>query len=138
MITVSLSGDRELYQKLSAMSNAAASDVLEKGVVAGATIVQKGAQARVRRRSNKLAGAIKVAVGEKSRDRAVAGVRISRKGFYWRFIEFGHVIKRTRKGPVVGHAPAYPFLRPAFDESKDQIKDVVADTIRNAILGAVR
>lgn len=34
---------------------------------------------------------------------------------YWAFVEFGHdVVDET--GQVIGHAPAHPFARPAWEE----------------------
>ena len=41
-------------------------------------------------------------------------------------VELGHAIKFSKGGKVMGHVPAQPFLRPAADESKEQVvKEIV-------------
>jgi HK97 gp10 family phage protein len=51
-----------------------------------------------------------------------------RKEAYWgQFIEFGHAIKRERRGPVLGYYPPRPFLRPACEIVKERIKSIISE-----------
>ncbi|QDV56513.1 HK97 gp10 family phage protein [Rosistilla oblonga] len=36
-------------------------------------------------------------------------------------VEFGHDITRTKGGPVFGHVPPYPFMRPAIDATRSEV-----------------
>jgi len=73
--------------------------------------------------------------------------------FYWRFVEFGHKFvprntKRSKTGRTVGwkahrkaaeleygtaSAPAYPFMRPAYESKKHEAVDVMTRTLAEQI-----
>lgn len=73
--------------------------------------------------------------------------------FYWRFVEFGHKFvprnnKRGKTGRTVGwkahrkaaeleygtaSAPAYPFMRPAYESKKQEAVDVMTRTLAEQI-----
>lgn len=78
----------------------------------------------------------------------------SNPAFYWRFVEFGHkfvprnsrVSKRTgkkvgwkahRKAAELEYgtasAPAYPFMRPAFESMKGEAVDMMSKTLQEQI-----
>jgi phage gpG-like protein len=40
-------------------------------------------------------------------------------------IEFGHDVKVSKDGAVVGHAPARPFLGPAADAVADRLPEII-------------
>lgn len=44
-------------------------------------------------------------------------------------VELGHSIKFQKDGKVYGHVPAQPFLRPAADESKEQVVKTIVNGI---------
>lgn len=61
---------------------------------------------------------------EHTEDRMVQAIQISGDGFYWRFVEFGTV-----------HAPAHPFIRPAFTSTRTQAAGEIRDSMRDVVLG---
>lgn len=48
-------------------------------------------------------------------------------------LELGHAIKFQKDGKVMGHVAPRPFLRPAADESEQQVTDVIVDGINKAL-----
>jgi len=61
----------------------------------------------------------------RTQDKAVTDVGMERwHAFYGRFPELG-----------TSHMPAEPFLRPAFDQTKNSVVDEVAEQLRRRILG---
>jgi HK97 gp10 family phage protein len=55
--------------------------------------------------------------------------------FYTKRVEFGHVLKGHRPGKVtLGHVPANPFIRRAFEASKDE----AADSMKRGIIEAIK
>lgn len=61
---------------------------------------------------------------EHTPDRLVQAIKVSADSFYWRFVEFGTV-----------HAPAHPFIRPAFTSTRTQAAGEIRDSMRDVILG---
>ena len=61
---------------------------------------------------------------EHTEDRMVQAIKVSGDGFYWRMVEFGTV-----------HAPAHPFIRPAFSSTRTQTAGEIRATMRDVILG---
>ena len=53
--------------------------------------------------------------------------------YYAPFVEFGHSQKPGRYVPAIGkrlvadRVPAYPYLMPAYDQSKDAINDLISE-----------
>lgn len=150
---VRVDGLKELQDKLLAIgiefgAKAAISPV-RSALRKGAVVIQKSAQARVRRKTGTLADNIIVTSrGQGARDgfidmkvtvRAKAtAYKVNRKNirlgrinleyknygplFYARFLEFG-----------TSHQPAYPFLRPAFEENKETVLPIIRQALSDAI-----
>jgi HK97 gp10 family phage protein len=57
----------------------------------------------------------------------------SKKAFYGQFVEKGHVLRKKRKGPVIGHVPAYPFLRPAIEQNVHQAVEIMRKRIAEGL-----
>lgn len=99
----------------------------------GVKVVRDQAKARVPVRTGKLKAGIKVRALRRSRTRL--GIRVtlptreelglpsSTPGYYPASVEFG---RRTKDGRRVG---AKPFLRPAWDESKERMMRVFATSL---------
>ncbi len=49
-------------------------------------------------------------------------------------LELGHNVRFGKDAPVVGYAQPRPFLRPAADESKKDIKRAVIDAVNEALV----
>lgn len=71
--------------------------------------------------------------------------------FYWKFVEFGHRVgtrksgylkKRTRPdgagGKSSGDVPAQPFMRPAFEATKNQAAVAIRDALKRQIEEAAK
>ncbi len=63
----------------------------------------------------------------RSQDTAVTHVGPTKEAYYGRFLEMGTV-----------YEPAEPFLRPALDETKNDVVDTIAEHLRNVILRGIR
>jgi len=48
-------------------------------------------------------------------------------------LELGHAIRFKKGGPTHGRVAPRPYLRPAADESKEQVLDIVAKAMNRAI-----
>lgn len=93
-------------------------------------------------RSSYVKAANELLRGGKASVVALAGV--STKAFYAQFLEYGYALvrggysRRTqsgRRGPgrVVGHVPAKPFIRPAYEASKNLALRVIGDRLWKGI-----
>lgn len=108
-----------------------------------ATIGLKAARNNVKRESGALAKSLKKRARTYGRGSALVMVGPDRKFTteyrgkkrrpvkYAHLVEFGH--KVVRGGKVVGHVPPKPFLRPAFDSKKEDMKKKYADEIGKAL-----
>ena len=49
--------------------------------------------------------------------------------YYAKYVEYGHAVRSgwKVKGPVVGHVPPHPFLRPAADAIAAQVGDAIVE-----------
>lgn len=110
------------------------------------------AKAKIRSKSGDLARSIKVRAGKNTRDQVrlvIIGGGVNAKGethtgeqFYGSFVELGHRQGKRPSKSAVGterdtrrHVPAYPFLRPAFDETASQVADAVNGAIDDLTKG---
>jgi len=133
-VKIEIIGASKLKLQLERLSDNLAAETLERAALAGAEIVREDASRRAPRQTGKLARSIVAEVASKSRNEVSVHVGPSEDAFYGMFVEFGHAIKKSRKGSVLGHVPAKPFLRPAFDENEDRVKNEVGRVLRAALL----
>lgn len=154
---VSVHGLRELEAQLLAIGQEygpkAALSPVRRALGKAGKIVQASAQAKVHRKSDTLAEniivttyrkppegqiGVKVTVrakakGYKSNSRNVRSGKIGLSYnfygplFYGSFLEFG-----------TSHQPAYPYMRPAFEENKNTLPGIIRDELAKAIDATVR
>jgi HK97 gp10 family phage protein len=132
---VGLSGVGPTLKKLKRVEDKLQKRVLGKAVRDGAAIIARAMVAKAPKETHTLAVSIDkrdkwyrrrtvlfIAVGPatKAGRETPLGYRLPTK--YVHLIEFG-----TR------HAPAQPFLRPAFDENADRVKQAIIDRIVKAL-----
>lgn len=55
------------------------------------------------------------------------------EGYHGHLIEFGHRIV-TKKGRIIGATRPNPFMEPAFNSTKDQVKSNIAESIAKILL----
>jgi hypothetical protein len=157
MLLVGLDGKEELNRKLNALAECAQGPVLEDAALEGVAPFLDAANMRVARKRGVLASTLSANVVEVDQDHAdvdagALGSSIAH------LVEYGHVqvkggkVSRAKTsagiaaaklsgdftGTVVGHVPAHPFLRPAYDETRDQMVEGVADRIRKAVEEAAK
>lgn len=127
-VSVKTEGFAELERKLLDLGAAASKTVMRGALMSGLTPMVKRARERVAKRTGALAKSIrKRSMITKGNDFAAdVGIHMSSKrkeaGWRWHFEEFGTSKQRAR-----------PFIRPAFDETKDEVvarfKDEMAKRI---------
>jgi HK97 gp10 family phage protein len=146
-------GLEELGRRLMALPEAIARGPAEDAMLAGAKVIQKAAQQKAPVKTGKLRKAIRVRKSSNLDARRAAGetleadasVYIAKgEGHIARFNEFGtgpHTIVAhgggaiAIGGEVVGKSvdhpgqPARPFMRPAFDTSKEAATQAIRDTL---------
>ena len=110
--------------------------LVDKALLAAAEPVRQEASRRAPVRTGRLASSI---VAERERPRRhLRRVRVgpNKEAYYGLFVELGHVIRvggSGRKGKVLGHVPARPFLRPALDARADEAVRIAAETVRSGL-----
>ena len=140
-ISVKIEGGEALARALKRLGPAAA-EIMGAAVVAGGRIIAAAA--------NPLAPEpqIEVNLVEQTKTRAAAEVGPPQDKWYWRFIETGaegHEIRGTplafegQEGLIIigrvdhpGMA-AHPFLRPAFDNQRENATDKIGDSFKSAV-----
>lgn len=48
-------------------------------------------------------------------------------------VELGHGVRNKKGGPLLGAAKAHPFMRPAADESKQEVIDLITNAMNKAL-----
>lgn len=133
-----LSGGRELADALAKIDDKIRKKITRRAVVAGAQVVKKRAKEIAKSKGIEDTGAvIRNIAGKVEKQSNPDYVQINigvRHGkpkknakrqddpFYWFFHEFG-----TSK------MPARPFMRPAFEESKERVLDVMVEKVRDGL-----
>ena len=157
MVTADVEGGKELNRKLNAIAESMQAPVLEDAVLEGVAPFLDAADARVPRKQGDLAASLGANIVDSDQDHAdaVAGALGSPKAH---LVEYGHLqvvggkVSRAKTaagialaklsgnfaGQVVGHVPAHPFLRPAYDETRQAMVDEVRDKIREAVEAAAQ
>lgn len=148
---VKIVGMRELYEALSTkIPRNMEAKVLQKALAAGTAVTLKQA----RRNAPKDTGVLRRALfAKRSRfgqsptmEVRIIGVRKGKKAqknnrdaYYARWIEYGHRARTSKRfpGPPV-FVPAQPFLRPAFESTKNQALQAILAKLPDAIEDAKR
>ena len=135
------SGGVELSRRLRELSDKMQKKILRSGVVAGAQVIKKRAKQIARSKGIEDTGAlIRNIAGKVEKQRSPEYVQINfgvRHGkpnpkakrqddpFYWHFHEFG-----TSK------MAARPFMRPAFEESKEEALGAMVERVKKGLENA--
>jgi HK97 gp10 family phage protein len=156
-ITVEILGLAELQQKLTELSTTAADRCIRTALRAGAEIEQAAIQERAPERPDLPSGTA-LPPGALAND-IVVHVRKSDQGnlsaiigpdkytsHVARWVEYGHRLvvggyssmdKRTGKyrgpGQHKGDVPAHPFIRPAFEATRDEVTTAITTTLASEI-----
>lgn len=139
-------GGEELIRQLRRLTDATAGKALRAAVRAAGTPVRNEAKRIVRKKS----GRLQRAIGTRTKviNRYIAEVWIGfdrRTAFYGGQVELGHRLVRGKSKltkRVVGHVPAYPFLRPALDtkagEAEARLRESLSKNIQKLVKNGIR
>lgn len=147
-ISIQVSGDKELAEKLRALPPAVSREHLLAAVEPAAKLIKEAVKDNIHDQASRehpagtLRGTIEHKVTLKTKSRVAINVGPNAAsgettGYYGRFVEFGHAIVPSwgkLKGVSVGRVPPHPFMRPAFDENVERAIDIINDRLRRAIM----
>lgn len=119
--SVDMTGMEELFNQLDSLGEDA-SKALKEAVMKGAEIVREDASRRAPRRTGKLSQSIIIESAEVEPDYVSVKIGPNKEAFYGRFVEMG-----TSK------MPAKPFLRPAWDANKENVKKIISDELKGRL-----
>lgn len=139
-VTMTLEGGAELDRVLRAIDAVAAGDDLEDAVLAGAAPILEQATGAIHSLSGELVSHMIAETVEK--DRNHVDVVVGALGApHAHLVEYGHQLVKggplDGDGKVVGHVPAHPFLRPAYDEQQENAVRAIGLTLFEKIDQAV-
>lgn len=133
---VRVTGADELTRRLNILGEQA-KEVIEPAAKAGAEVIQMAASEKAPRgETGLLSELITYGTREKRPLKVTVDIGTAKEVFYGRFVELGHPLVRGSKKAdkkVIGNVPPHPFLRPALDENKQEVKKVVAEEIRRRL-----
>jgi HK97 gp10 family phage protein len=128
--TVKVTGLKEIKEKLSKLPEKIQKNILRTAIHAAAAELRDAAKEEAPVRSGELRKSIKAVRKRGTKVEVQSNVNVG--AFYGLMVEKGHVLaKRNNAGKVegIGHVPAHPFLRPAYDRMKDKVVDFVKNKI---------
>lgn len=125
---VRITGADKLVRKLNILGEEA-KKIVEPAGKDGADVIARAAKEKAPVKS----GNLKNSISTKPKEIAPlkATFEVGSDIFYAPFVEHGHPLVRNKK--TVGSVRPYPFLRPAVDETKDEVKKVFADEVRRRL-----
>jgi len=140
--TVKLEGADQLRKKLLDLDKKVARKISSQALRAGAKIVLERARQLVPVKSGTLKRSLKVRAGKRKGGR-ISFVVQTKAGdyrgetFYGSFLEFGHKVGKRRRVKGLTDTreavPPKPFLRPAFDQTKDAALAAITTTLQAGI-----
>ncbi len=130
---ITLEGGDELERKFKALRDSVAGDALEASVLAGAEPVLSA----IYERAPEGRGILKsdLAAETLAKDEQHCAIGIGAFGNpEAHLVEFGHQLVAGGPlgagGTVVGQVPPHPFVRPAYDETKNDAVDALGEALR--------
>jgi len=140
-ITTEVKGLSEVEAKLKGLSLKLATRSVRKAVGAGLVVLADEVRSRTPVETGLLkssvAGTIRVSPKEGG---AVGVVSFGPQGYVARLVEFGHRTraksetgKSKKSGAIIGHVPPHPFMRPAFDASKERAVEAFTNTLKTEV-----
>lgn len=128
---VEIEGLDELIAAFMKLPDEAMNDLTTSVNIAGNLVLQK-AKDKVSVKSGELKRTLKFVKAKRSEKKPykITG-KITSKHFYMNFLELGHRIVRNKT--AYGKVEAKPFLRPAADESKQAVADIITESMNKSI-----
>jgi HK97 gp10 family phage protein len=126
-------GSQDLQSRLRAVGQEIATKVTQQALEAGAAVIKTAVEEVTPRKSGELASGLTSAViVAPSGQAGEARVGFGHQDYKARWLEFGHRLVKGKgaKAHEIGRVSAHPFMRPAYETSKDEAQAAVATTIR--------
>ncbi len=131
-----LEGGAELEAKLKRLAAAVAGDDLERSVLAGAEPILSDMVDRTPEHTGLLKSEIVAETLAKDALHVTVGIGAFGSK-HAHLVEYGHQLVRGGPlgggGHVVGQVPPHPFIRPAYDEHKDDAVTALGDELRTLL-----
>ena len=124
-VVAKIDGARRLEKQLKALPRNLERKAYRQSLGAAASAMREAIRRAAPRDQGLLRKAIKSRVNSRDLTGEIYvthGVGVKYDAFYWHFVEYG-----------TSRLPANPFLRPAFEDSQDDVVDVYTDKV-NAVL----
>ncbi|NLB90537.1 MAG: hypothetical protein GX786_04890 [Clostridiales bacterium] len=126
--SLKLEGFNELLEDLENMASKATDQGLDKALKAGGQVIEQAIQSRTPVKRGILKSSIRVSQAKgkgESRHVTIGSHKNTKGARHAHLVEFGH------GGPHP--APPHPFVRPAFDASKEEAFEAMKNTIKNEL-----
>jgi hypothetical protein len=131
--SVKIEGLDELIRDLAGFGDRAMPYIIKASNEAGDIVLQR-AKARVPSKSGDLRDNLQLQqANNKYKNVAFSKVIIPSNVAYGVPLELGHKIRNRKNGPVYGQVKERPFLRPAADESKAKVREIVKESMYKAM-----
>lgn len=137
-VKAEIQGLEQLRAKLRAAGPELAARCLEKALKEGSAVIEKAIRSRTPVKEGDLVADLHTEVAIASDGLSgQAKIGFGKQSHVARWVEFGHrevshgTTKKERK--EIGHVPAHPFMRPAFDESKAAAKETVVKVLSEGV-----
>ena len=128
MMDIKLEGLDDLIKEFSKLGEDA-NEALRPAAIEGAELVLGRVRGKIRDRSGTLNKSLKIVKPglKKARSGLVfAQVTYGKDAYYAKFVELGHRLTYFGK-KTLQTVPEKPFMRPAADESKDEVRSIMAN-----------
>jgi HK97 gp10 family phage protein len=146
-IEIDVTGLGDAVKGLNGLKDRVAKYGLRQALTSGITVLEQEVKRRTPRRTGLLAEMCASTVRVNDRMGGTATVNFGSEGYVARLVETGHRIHKRvgTKGKLpkpgteansnvdVEHVPAKPFMRPAFEEKKDEAIAAFAETLADVV-----
>lgn len=143
-ITITTEGIEPLIRRLNALPKKVQRTIARKVLRAASTPVLQEARVNLDRVVSDHTGNLKKSMGRKfktypqqERTIVVVGPRWP-EGAHGHLVEFGTGPRFTKENAYRGEMPAAPFMRPAFDSTKERVKAMIATKLGDEIEKAAK
>ncbi len=131
-VRLKVEGGDKLARRLQMLAEETAREHMREAALAGAEVIRaEAAEKAPRGETGTLKDDIQKEIKKQTKSRVDIHVGPGKKAWYGRLVEEGHAV--VRNGKTIGHAPPYPFLRPAFDEKTGEAQEVMVKELRRRL-----
>ncbi|MFB3788470.1 MAG: HK97-gp10 family putative phage morphogenesis protein [bacterium] len=140
MLNIEMRGWREIQASFAQLGKAGRlKNVHRKALYAGGVVIRARARELCPVKTGRLRKAIQVKRHRGTPETTHVSVGIDyRKVRYGHLVEFGSPGRETKSGKSTGPMPAQPFMRPAFEATKEEVTNAIQNKTIEAVYEEVR